>query len=87
VTNQPATLRVQEYRNDSNKIIWVAWSPTGEGKSFTALLDATPGRLLDAQHMPLDATELSAHLPAKQIAPSRVEVDVDESPVYLIFEQ
>ena len=87
VTNQPATLRVQEYRNDSNKIIWVAWSPTGEGKSFTALLDATPGRLLDAQHMPLDATELSAHLPARQIAPGRVEVDVDESPVYLIFEQ
>ncbi len=87
VTNQPAALRVQEYRNDSNKIIWAAWSPTGEGKSFAAILDATPGRLLDAQHMPLDAAGVSAKVTARQIAPGRVEVAVDESPVYLIFER
>jgi hypothetical protein len=85
VTNQEGRVRVQEYRNESKKIIWAAWSPTGEGKGFTALLDATPGRLLEAQHMPLEATESPGSLPAREIAPGRVEVAVDESPVYLIF--
>jgi hypothetical protein len=85
VTNQPATLRIQEYRDDSNRIIWVAWSPTGEGKSFAAILDDTPGRLLEAQRMPLDATELPGNPPAREIARGHVEVHVDESPVYLIF--
>jgi len=84
VANQPAGVRVQEYRNDKNNIIWVAWSPTGEGKSFTTTL-ATPGRLLDAQHMPLDGKEASANSPIREIAPGRVEVAVDESPVYLTF--
>jgi hypothetical protein len=87
VTNQPATLRVQEYRNDSNRIIWVAWSPTGEGKSLTAVLDDIPGKLLEAQRMPLEATESLANPAARQIAPGRIEVAVDERPVYLIFGQ
>jgi hypothetical protein len=87
VTSQAATLRVQEYRNNSNKIVWVAWSPTGEGRSFTTVLDGTPGKFLGAQHMPLHATELPANPGARQIAPGRVEVSVDESPAYLLFEQ
>jgi hypothetical protein len=85
VTNQPGRLRVQEYRNDSNKTIWVAWSPTGEGKSFTTVLDGTPGRLLDAQHMSLGAGVAPSYPPPRLIAPGRVEVDIDESPEYLIF--
>jgi hypothetical protein len=87
VTNQPATLRVQEFRNDSKKIIWVAWSPTGEGKSFTTTLDATPNKFLGAQRMPLDPATSSTYVPEKVIAPGRVELLVDESPVYLIFTQ
>jgi hypothetical protein len=85
VASQPGRLRVQEYRNDSDKIIWVAWSPTGEGKSLDAVLGTIPGRLLDVQHMPLDSEDRAADLAATQLAPGRVEVRVDESPEYLIF--
>jgi hypothetical protein len=85
VTNQPGTLRIQEYRSNSDKIIWVVWSPTGNGNRLTATLERAPGRLLDAQRMPLGAEESPSHAPARQIAFGRVEVDVDESPEYLIF--
>jgi hypothetical protein len=83
VTNEPDRLRVQEYRNDSGGLVWAVWSPTGEGKSFTATLENTPGKLLYAQRMPLapGATPVSA----KQDGAGRIEVPVDESPVYLVF--
>jgi hypothetical protein len=87
VTGEPAGLRVQEYRNDSNKTVWAVWSPTGEGKRFGAILDETPGGLLDAQLMPLDAAEAHTKPLARQIAPGRVEIDADESPLYLTFGQ
>ena len=89
VTNEPGRLRVQEYRNDSNKIVWVAWSPTGEGKSFTATLDGVPGKLVEAQRMSLTATaESSPAKPAAGLNPDgHLEALVDESPLYLFFEK
>jgi hypothetical protein len=86
VTNEPGRLRVQEYRADSGKIIWVAWCPTGEGKSIDDTLDGSPGRLMGAQHMPLDATAPAVKPLARQTAAGRIEVHVDESPLYLFFE-
>jgi hypothetical protein len=80
-------LRVQEYENDSHQTMWVAWSPTGEGARFTTVLDGAPGRLLDAQHMPLDSGEVSIQSAPRLIAPGRVEVDIDESPEFLTFGQ
>jgi hypothetical protein len=86
VTNAPARLRVQEYRNLIGKTIWAAWSPSGEGQSFTTTLDQTPGKLTDAQRMPLSAAVKSDSPPARQSADHRIEVTVDESPLYLFFE-
>jgi hypothetical protein len=85
VTNSPGRLRVQEYRNDSKKIIWVVWSPTGDGSVFTTTLENVPGRLVDAQRMPLTA-KLSAGPNATPAGVRQVTVQVDESPAYLVFE-
>jgi hypothetical protein len=85
VTNEPGRLRVQEYRNDTKKIIWAIWSPTGNGKVFSLTLEPLPGRLVDAQHMPLTANPASLAAPP-QVGVGLVEVQVDESPLYLFFE-
>jgi hypothetical protein len=86
VTNQPGHLRIQEYRNDAGKIVWVAWSPTGDGSSFTATLSHVPGRLAKAQHMPLGAAP-SAPPPVLRMGGGQLKVRVDESPLYLVFER
>ena len=86
VTNEPGRLRVQEYGNDSKQIVWAVWSPTGDDKSVTATLDNVPGRMVDAQRMPL-TTNPSGRPVANQINPGQVEVQVDESPLYLTFEK
>ncbi len=86
VTNEPGRLRVQEYGNDSKQIVWAVWSPTGDGRSVTNTLDNVPGQLVDAQHMPLTSTP-AARPVVNQINPGQVEVQVDESPLYLTFEK
>ena len=86
VTNQPSHLRVQEYRNDSKRIVWVAWSPTGDGRNFTATLGNIPGKLVEAQRMPLAASP-SSQPNVTQESSERIKVQVDESPLYLVFEK
>jgi hypothetical protein len=85
VTNEPGRMRGQAYRNDSKQIIWAVWSPTGSGRDYTTTLDSVPGRLVDAQHMPL-AADPSARPLATQVGARQVKVQVDESPLYLVFE-
>ena len=85
VTNEPGHLRVQEYRQDSKKTIWVVWSPTGDGRSFTTALDRVPGRLVDAQRTPLTA-EPSTRPTVNQDPAGRLQVQVDENPLFLIFD-
>jgi hypothetical protein len=78
-------LRVQEYRNDSKKIIWVVWSPTGDGRSFTTTLGNIPGPLVAAQHMPLTVNPAAPPV-ATPVGDRQVKIQVDESPLYLVFE-
>jgi hypothetical protein len=84
ITNQPGHLRIQQYRNPSGKIVWAVWSPTGEGKKFTATLEKLPGKLIDLQRMPL-AAESPAPLPVPVGDSGKLEIEVNESPTYLIF--
>ena len=85
VTNEAGHLRVQEYRNDSKKIIWVVWSPTGDGRSFTTTLGNIPGPLVAAQHMPLTVNPAAPPV-ATPVGDRQVKIQVDESPLYLVFE-
>ncbi|MCP5524483.1 MAG: hypothetical protein H7A46_23385 [Verrucomicrobiales bacterium] len=82
VRNEPAGLRIQEYRSDAGRIIWAVWSQTGEGRHFNCELGALPGRLERAEQMPLTAA------PAPLVIAKGTEslsVPVAESPVYLVF--
>lgn len=83
VTNEPGRLRVHEYRDGADGLIWAAWSPTGEGKSFTATLENAPGKFLKAERMPL--TPKTEEVPVLPPRAGRLEFPVDESPLYLRF--
>jgi serine/threonine-protein kinase ATR len=86
IANQPGQLRAQEYRNDSGKVVWVIWSPTGDSRTFATTLDNPPGKLLDAQHMCVSA--IPSPPPAvTQVDPARITLPVDESPLYVVFER
>jgi len=85
VTNEPGRLRVQEYWDDALNIIWVAWSPTGNGNAFTATLDQIPGRVREVRLMPLDANP-PPPVVVTQTGGRQLKLDVDESPLYLLFD-
>jgi hypothetical protein len=87
VTNEPTNLRIQEYRhgNDAKKTAWAIWSPTGEERNAVVTLDGAPGKLVEAQRMPLTATTLSGQAVVKQNPNGTLEAEVDESPLYLVF--
>ncbi len=85
VTNESGRLRVQEYRNDSKKVIWVVWSPTGAGRNFTVALANVPGKLVGAQRMPLTADSAGQPVPT-QADRGLLTASVDESPLYLFFD-
>jgi serine/threonine-protein kinase ATR len=85
VTNEPNRLRVQEYGNDSRKRVWVVWSPTGNGSTGTVTLDKAPGKLVDAQSMPLTSAPPNRPRVA-QNANGNITLQATESPAYLVFE-
>ena len=91
VTNEPGRLRVQEYQHgqQASKVVWAVWSPTGEGTGFSATFDGTPGKLVDVQRMPFTATAdpVAARPAFNQSHAGRVEIAVDETPLYLFFEK
>jgi hypothetical protein len=89
VKNEAGKVRVQEYRDGKNpkRLIWAVWSPTGEGRSEVVTLEVTPGKLVDVQKMPLGLDAIAPPALPRQAAPGQIEVTVDESPLYLVFEQ
>ena len=86
VENQPGALRIQEYTNVTKKVVWVAWSPTGNGQKFTTTLKTTPGRLAEAHRMRFGEKESPGGSSANQDGFRNLNLTVDESPLYLIFD-
>jgi serine/threonine-protein kinase ATR len=89
VTNETGRLRIQEYRHGQNakKAAWAIWSPTGEGKTTMTTLKNTPGKLLRIEQMPLTSSAVTISAESKEITVHQVEVQVTESPTYLLFEK
>lgn len=85
VTDEPGHLRIQEYRNGKDAIIWVAWSPTGEGKTFSTTLPNPPGKLREVQRMPF-AAEKPTPMKLPTTPEASLTVEIDENPLYLIFD-
>jgi hypothetical protein len=89
VKNEAGKLRVQEYRHESNprRIGWAIWSPTGEGRSGLVTVEGMRGKLVDVQKMPLGLEAAAPSVPPRQVAQDQIEVQVDESVLYLMFEK
>ena len=86
VKNEPS-IRVQEYQHGTgNKVTWVVWTPTLEGKDTEITLEGVPGKLVSATKMPLTEKAKEIALPG-QPTPSSVKVTASGSPVYLVFEK
>ncbi len=89
VVNEAGNLRVQEYEHekDPNLLVWVAWSPTGEGRAIEWKIPNAPGKLLRQERMPFAAELMndSAKIHATESPGSTVSVT--ESPLYLFFQK
>jgi len=72
-----------------NRVDWSKAYGSWREKNWTIIsvtLDRTPGRLVASQRMPLTTTAASSKPTAKQNADGRIEAQLDESPLYLLFE-
>jgi hypothetical protein len=90
ITNGPGAVRIQEYQHASNarKLVWVAWSPTGEGKIDIARFKSLPGKLIDVQRMPLTANaETFVQQPVAFITSGEFRIQASESPLYIFLEK
>jgi len=86
VVQRPGDLYVYEFRrgDDEKDVVWVAWSPTGSGRTCDASLPAPPGKIVRAERMALK--EGSAEAMEWRSGPDGVVLlPVSESPVYLWF--
>ncbi len=74
---------VHEYTHatDPKRRIWVAWSPTGSGRTASLELPTPPGRIERAERMPLRADED----PVVTLAAGTSTVPLTESPLYLFL--
>jgi hypothetical protein len=90
ITNVTEGVRIQEYQHagDARKLVWVAWSQTGEGKSDVVRFKELPGQVTDVQHMPSTANEAtSARDAVAFLASGHHRIDVSESPLYVFLEK
>jgi serine/threonine-protein kinase ATR len=90
VVDEPGELRVQEFAHESNptKFIWAVWSPTGEGKRYRRVLPGVAGELVAAERMPFGANGVeSGGEVARQNKSGAIEVEVGETPVYLVLKK
>jgi serine/threonine-protein kinase ATR len=77
---------VFEYVNgqDANKVIWVAWSPTGSGREVSKDLKL-PGKVVKAERMPT-AQDEKAEVPLATTAGS-THAPLTESPLYILMQK
>jgi len=69
------------HATDAKKQIWVAWSPTGEGRSTQLELPAPGGTIERAERTPL----IEGQVPPVEVAPDASEVAIDEAPLFLFI--
>ena len=86
VANDPGRVRVQEYGNDSKQRVWVVWSPTGSDKTSAVTLENVPGKLVNAEVMPV-APGRVLRPDIRENQDGRITLQVSESPTYLLFEK
>jgi hypothetical protein len=86
VVKKPGDLYVYEFHRggDEKQRVWVAWSPTGSGRTCEAALPRPPGPIARAERMPLEAGPAEA-VTWRAGPEGTIRLPVSESPVYLWF--
>jgi hypothetical protein len=69
---------------DPDKLIWVAWSPTGDGREQRMTLPALPAPLQKMERMPVNDLT-SPDVPHQYLSTGRLSLIVNESPVYILM--
>jgi putative NIF3 family GTP cyclohydrolase 1 type 2 len=89
VTDEPDRLRVQEFTHetDPSRIVWAVWSPTGNGTVAKRTLAHVPGRLERVERMPLEGGAAKPEAAVVQKADGSIDVEVTESPLYLVMKR
>lgn len=89
VVNDPGSLRVQQYRHgeEPRRLVWAVWSPTGEGRQFLHELTRLPGKVVRVERM-IEGLALENSTEPKMHSSTQgsLEVEVSESPLYVIME-
>lgn len=88
VAAEEGSVRIHEFeRDDAGQRVWAVWSPTGSELSSRRVLPRLPGRLVRVERMPLsaDADQVAVDV-VKQRDDGTVEVELTESPLYLIID-
>lgn len=82
VLEEPGRAIVLEFTHerDAARRVWVAWSPTGDGRTTEFVLPKLPGRVERAERMPLSEERVTAPLPD-----AARKVTLTESPLYLFL--
>lgn len=80
-------LYVYEFTHGQNKnrVIWVAWSPTGSDLEKNSTLSDLPGKLISAEEMSLTQSPPEKIQP-KSSSATAIELKITETPVYLEFD-
>jgi serine/threonine-protein kinase ATR len=83
VLERPGEAMVYEFLHgtEPNRRVWVAWSPTGNGRTGVLELPSHPGLIEKAERMPLRAEEKTD----VAVKPDARQVLIEESPVYLFL--
>ncbi len=85
VAQQPHESAVYEFVHgeDSNRRVWVAWSPTGEGRQSIVTLPLEGWRIESIEAMPI--SDAAAAAPSPEQVSETLQLPITESPLYLML--
>jgi len=73
------------HESDTNKVVWAAWSPTGNGHQATVQLAANGLTVASAEKMPLT----KKNGPSVEVAmiDGKLKIEIDETPTYIFLDR
>ncbi len=80
----PGEAYVYEFSRGSGHPVWVAWSPTGSGRTKPLRLGSLPGRPQRIERMPL-AEGAAERIEWRHVGGGTIQFDLTESPAYIFF--
>jgi len=85
-TQEQDRLYIYEFTHgtESDRLIWVVWSPTGDGREQRMTLPALPAPLEKIERMPVNELA-SPNVPFQTLSTGSLSLTINESPVYILM--